>query len=91
LKAVLAISFGHFDGSLSRSSSELVSPLDSCDEGKVAIMENLAGGWTITNTDPVFVTKESLQNGPCISYAIFFLWIDFQRFHDKFDGPLDMS
>jgi hypothetical protein len=78
LKEVLAIRFGHFDGSLARSSSELVSPLDSCDEGKVAIMENLASGWTITDTDPVSVTEESLQNGPRIPYAIFFLWINFQ-------------
>jgi hypothetical protein len=91
LKEVLAIRFGHFDGSLARSSYELVSPLDSCDEGKVAIMKNLAGGWKITPTDPVSVTEEFLQNGLCIYYAIFFLWINFQRFHDKLDGQFDMS
>jgi len=91
LKEVLAIRFGHFYGSLARSSSELVSPLDSRDEGKVAIMENLAGGWTITDTDPVFVTKESLQNGLCIFYAFSFHWINFQRFHDKLDGQFGMS
>ena len=88
---MLAIRFSHFDGSLARSTYELVSPLDSCDEGKVAIMENLAGGWTITYTDPISVTEEFLQDGPCIFYAISFLWLNFQRFHDKLDGPFDMS
>jgi hypothetical protein len=78
LKEVPAIRFGHFYGSLARPSSELVSPFDSCDESKVAIMENLAGGWTITDSDPVSVAKESLQNGPCIFYAFSFLWINFQ-------------
>jgi len=54
-------------------------------------MENLAGGWTITDTDPVSVTEESFQNGSRIFYAISFLWINFQRFHDKLNGPFDMS
>jgi len=88
---MLAVRFCYFDGNLTMSSSELVSPLKSCDEGEVAITEYLADGWTTTDTDPVSVTEESLPNGPCISNAISLLWINFQRFHDKLDGPLDMK
>jgi hypothetical protein len=40
-----SIRFGHFDGSVARSISELVPPLDGYDECQVAIMANLAGGW----------------------------------------------
>jgi hypothetical protein len=90
LKEVLTIRFGHFDRSVARSRSELVSPLNGYDECKVAIMANLASGWTITNQDPVSVTKESLQNGPCLIDAIFLHRINFQRFHDELEGPLDL-
>ena len=49
LKEVLTIRSGHFDGSVARSRPGLVSPLDGYDECKVAIMANLASGWTITD------------------------------------------
>ena len=53
-------------------------------------MANLTGGSTITNMDPVSVTKESLQNRSCLIDAVFLHRIDFQRFPDKLEGPFDL-
>ena len=87
---MLTIRFGHFDRSVTRSRSKLVSPLKGYDERQVAIMANLPGGSTITNMDPVSVTKESLQNRSCLIDAVFLNRIDFQRFPDKLEGPFDL-